>query len=706
MIKTTLALLSTLVACQALAANSTPPSHVTTPYFGVAYYTEYMPYERLDKDIAMMKKANINVVRIGESTWATMEPQDGKFDFSPLDKVLDAMDKAGIKVIVGTPTYAIPSWLAKKYPDVLAITAGGQNKYGARQNMDITNPHYRFYAERIIRKMIAHVAQHPSVIGYQIDNETKHYGTSGPNVQKGFVEYLKKHFPDLKEFNREFGLNYWSNHIANWDDFPEIHGSTMDTPTTSINASITSEFAKYQRSLVTDFLKWQASLVKEYKRPDQFITQNFDLDWRGYSYGIQSNVNHFDAAHAVSVAGVDIYHPTQNLLTGTEISFGGDLARSMKNGQNYFVIETEAQGFAEWTPYPGQLRLQAYSHLASGANMVGYWHWASTHNAYETYWKGLLGHDFAPNPTYNEAVQIGQEFKDKGQQLANLTIHHDTAILFSNVAQTAFNEFRFGWGTQEKYNDILRPFYDALYRMNVGVDFIDPSTVDAKIDQYKLVVVPALYAASDKLLNRLNQYVKNGGHIVYSFKDGFSDEHVKVRSSKQPGVINQSAGVYYSQFVKPEHVTLKGDLFGVKPADVKIKYWMELLKPTTAKVLTQYDHAAWGGYAAITENHYGKGTATYIGFMPGDKLMEGILKDAVKKAGIQSPAQDNHFPVIVKSGVNSQGKHVHYLFNYSDHPQQANYNFTSGKTLFTQQSVAQNSQVSLPAWGMKIVVTP
>src|ERR1051325_3153489 len=98
--------------------------------YGVAYYDEYMPYERLDKDVQMMKDAGINVVRIAESTWSTLEPQDGVFDFSHIDRVLNAMHKAGINVIIGTPTYAVPTWLVRKYPDVLAITPQGPNRYG------------------------------------------------------------------------------------------------------------------------------------------------------------------------------------------------------------------------------------------------------------------------------------------------------------------------------------------------------------------------------------------------------------------------------------------------------------------------------------------------------------------------------------------------------------------------------------------------
>ena len=138
--------------------------------------------------------------------------------------------------------------------------------------------------------------------------------------------------------------------------------------------------------MVEEFLAWQAAIVREYAREDQFLTHNFDFDWGpGWSYGLQPSVDHFRAAACVDIAGVDIYHPTQSALTGKEIAFGGDMTRSIKGGANYLVLETQAQGQPAWLPYPGQLRLQAFSHLASGAQMVEYWHWATTANAIETY---------------------------------------------------------------------------------------------------------------------------------------------------------------------------------------------------------------------------------------------------------------------------------------------------------------------------------
>ena len=687
--RTTLAILLIFVA--ALAPFAAAAERGTILY-GAAYYEEYTPYDRLDADVALMKSAGITVVRIGESTWSTLEPQDGVFDYSHIDRMIRAMDKAGIAVIVGTPTYAIPTWLARKYPDVLAVTPTGHNLYGPRQNMDITNPHFRLYAERVIRNLVSHVKDQPAVIGYQVDNETKSYRVSGPEVQRGFVDWLKQRFPNLEALNRAYGLDYWSSRINNWDDFPNIDGA--------VNASLTSAFAEYQRSLVTDYLAWQASIVREIKRPDQFITHNFDMDWHGYSYGIQPEVDHFAAARTLDIAGIDIYHPSQDHLTGVEIALGGDLARSMRGGKNFLLMETEAQGFPDWTPYPGQLRLQAYSHIANGADMVEYWHWATTNNSIETYWRGLLSQDYLPNATFREATQIGAELKRIGPELVGLQKHNQVAVYFSNRALTAFNAFKFGWGSNISYNDVLRPFYDALYRANIEADLIDPSSPD--LSRYKLIIVPALYAASDAEVEALKTYVRQGGHLVLTFKSGFSDENVKVRSTAQPGGFAEAVGATYSQFVIPEKVTLKGSGFeGADPADVR--WWMELLQPTTATVLATYDHPSWGGYAAITRNTYGKGEITYIGFMPGDGVISRILGQAADRAHINRSAGTFQFPIIVRSGVGAKGRTLHYVLNYSKESRTVTSPFPAGADLLTRKPVMQGGSIDLAPWGVAII---
>jgi len=670
--------------------------------YGVAYYDEYMPYDRLDKDVEMMKKAGINTVRIAESTWSTCEPQPGVFDFSHVERVMDAMEEAGINVIIGTPTYAVPTWMVKAHPDVLAETVRGRGIYGARQIMDITHPVYLFYAERVIRELMKRTAHRKCVIGFQLDNETKYYGTAGKNVQEQFVKYIREKFhDDLDALNYEFGLDYWSNRINAWEDFPDVRGT--------INGSLGAEFEKFQRTLVDKFLGWQADIVNEYRREDQFVTHNLDFEWRGYSYGIQPYVNHFHASQCLTIAGTDIYHPTQDDLTGAEIAFGGDLIRSLKQ-DNYLVIETEAQGFPGWTPYKGQLRLQAYSHLASGANSVMYWHWHSIHNSFETYWKGLLSHDFQENATYREACTIGNEFARLGKHLVNLKKKNEVAVLVSNEALTALNWFRIqeqAPGADAKsiyYNDVMRWMYDTLYHMNIECDFIWPESEN--LDQYKAIIVPALYAAPDELLIRLNQYVENGGTLIASFKTAFANENVKVSHEVQPHILSNCFGVHYDQFTFPKNVGLTGEVI-LKKTDQKgnahpaANVFMELLVSEGAEVLASYEHYNWKDYAAITRNHYGKGQAVYIGCMTDEETLKSVYKAVLPEADVEIP--EYHYPIIVRKGLNDLGKTVCYFLNYSGMELEMPYDYKNGIELLENTAVENGTALQMPAWGVKIV---
>ena len=670
--------------------------------YGAAYYDEYMPYDRLDKDVEMMKKAGINTVRIAESTWSTCEPQPGVFDFSHVERVMDAMEEAGINVIIGTPTYAVPTWMVKAHPDVLAETVRGRGIYGARQIMDITHPVYLFYAERVIRELMKLTAHRKCVIGFQLDNETKYYGTAGKNVQEQFVKYIREKFhDDLDAMNYEFGLDYWSNRINAWEDFPDVRGT--------INGSLGAEFEKFQRTLVDKFLGWQADIVNEYRREDQFVTHNLDFEWRGYSYGIQPYVNHLHASQCLTIAGTDIYHPTQDDLTGVEIAFGGDLIRSLKQ-DNYLVIETEAQGFPGWTPYKGQLRLQAYSHLASGANSVMYWHWHSIHNACETYWKGILSHDFQENATYREACIIGNEFARLGKHLVNLKKKNEVAVLVSNEALTALNWFRIqeqAPGADAKsiyYNDVMRWMYDTLYHMNVECDFIWPESEN--LDQYKAIIVPALYAAPDELLIRLNQYVENGGTLIASFKTAFANENVKVSHEVQPHILSNCFGVHYDQFTFPKNVGLTGEVIPEKPdqkgnAHPAANVFMELLVSEGAEVLASYEHYNWKDYAAITRNHYGKGQAVYIGCMTDEETLKSVYKAVLPEAGVEIP--EYHYPIIVRKGLNDLGKTVCYFLNYSGMELEMPYDYKNGIELLENTAVENGTALQMPAWGVKIV---
>ena len=237
-----------------------------TVLYGVAYYNEYMPGDqiaRLDKDVALMKAAGLNVVRMGESTWSLWEPEDGRFEYAWMDRVVDAMGKAGIKVILGTPTYSIPAWMAHQHPEILARRIPGgmfggptvESAYGLRQNMDTDSPAYRFYAERLIRHIVAHYKDNPNVIGWQLDNETSSYDAANPDVFIGFQHYLEKKFGAPEALSKAWFLNYWGENIHTWEDLPTRDGT--------ISTGYKLEWTRWSQMRVTDFLHWQAALVRE-----------------------------------------------------------------------------------------------------------------------------------------------------------------------------------------------------------------------------------------------------------------------------------------------------------------------------------------------------------------------------------------------------------------------------------------------------------
>ena len=680
-------------------------------YFGAAYYSEYLPYDRVEKDMEMMEKAGMNVIRIAESTWSTLEPQEGVYDFTHIDRMLDAAARHHISVIVGTPTYAVPTWLVKKYPDILAITQNGRERYGHRQNMDITNPDYLSHAERVIRVLMEHVKDVPHVIGYQLDNETKSYGTAGPRVQAMFVDYLKENFPDINDFNHEFGLDYWSNRVNDWEDFPDVRGT--------INQSLAAEFYKFQRSLVTKFLSWQADIVREYKRDDQFITQNFDFDWTTHSVGYQSQVDQYDAARCMTVAGADIYHPSNEELTGAEITVCGNISRSLKK-DNYLIFETEAQGLTPWLPYPGQLRLQAYSHIANGSNSVMYWHWHSIHNAIESYWKGVLSHDFSENETYREAVITGNEWKKIGSHLKNLKKENKIAIMLDNASLTGFTQFPLENAGANGYNTVMRWFSDALYRLNIEYDMI--SSKERDFSSYECLIVPALYSAPESLLLALDSYVRNGGHLITTFRSGFSDEYLKIYPDMQPHILHECLGLHYDQFTHPHHVDIvpvQSDVMAAAqehfshPDDSAFSLtssaceWMELITCDTAVPVLKYSHPAYERYAAAAKNQYGNGSTLYFGTMfENDELLESVLLSFLHETGFSGgdlSSDAPHYPLIVKRGINDSGKELCYYLNYSKDPVSVTHRGKDGIELVSETSIVCGDKIDLGGWGVAVV---
>ncbi len=697
-----------------LASAQAPPppgANLPTILYGAAYYNEYMPADlqpgRLEKDVALMHAAGISVVRMGESTWSLWEPEDGRFEYAWMDRVVDAMGKAGIKVLMGTPTYSMPTWMAKAHPEFYARPLGGAEVgYGMRQNIDFGNPKFRFYAERVITNLVRHYKENPAVIGWQIDNETGSNGASNADVFAGFVEHLKGKYKTTDALNKAWFLNYWGEDVNDWADMPTRYNAT--------STSYKLEWSRWQQMRVTDYLSFQAALVRRNRRADQFVTQDFGSIMR-------PDVNEYQVAKTLDVVANNPYHGTQEHLDGAWQALQGDLARSLKH-ENFLVTETNAQTLgwdsaAQYPPYDGQLRLDVYTDISSGANMVEYWHWHSIHAGQETYWKGVLGHDLEPNRAYAEVSRIAHELQKVGPAIADVKITNQVAMLYSVDSQNGISFMPFERHEQESgwtpgraagsYNGVLSQMHKSLYQANVGCDFVFPEAIasgETKLSRYKLLVVPPLYVADDKLLRAISDYVHGGGHVLMTFKSGFTNENSAVRWERAPGPLRDAAGFTYQEFSNLEHpLPLKDNPFHVAAAENSASTWAEFLQPTSAKPLAFYDHPFFGRWPAITRNQFGSGSLTYEGTLLSDALQEAVVRDTLRDADVATPDVNLPASLRAKHGMNRDGKRLHYFLNYAGSPVTFTYTYAAAHDLLNGHAATHGERLTVNGWDLALL---
>ena len=689
--------------------------------YGAAYYHEYQPYERLEKDIALMLEMNVTVVRLGESTWSSWEPEEGRFETAWMDRIVDAIHDAGIKVIFGTPTYAIPPWLAKKHPEIMAQGASAQYvPYGFRQNTNLAHPTFFHFTERITRKLMSHYSSHPGIIGYQVDNETGHGQLYNPDVFQKFLWYLKEKYETVDRLNEVWGLTYWSHRINEWDELWKPDGNS--TPAYDL------EWRRFQASLVTDFLKEQIKIMRKYIRADQFITHCFV---RAYS---KTEANMREIAKLLDVTAVNPYHVTQagleldrpewertivpdwmngvvpNETDVDAIFFNGDWGRSAKEG-NFIITELNANSVGDshvnYPGYPGQLRLAAYTYISKGANMISYWHWHTLHYGCEMYWGDVLGHNLEKGRIGREFEQIAAELKQHGEVLTDLTPNADVGFLYHEDSKYALaytpalalpNSNK---PDLETYQRVFSTFYRFYSDQSAQTAIVHP---DQDFEKYPLLVVPALYAADDDLLKRLVHYVRRGGHLVLTFRSGYADEFSRARWETAPGLLREAVGASYSEYsnlTRPVPVTSEQlELTGHAAATG----WADALEVDSAEPLVTYEHPFFGDYPAVTSQKFGAGRLTYCGTLPNLALGRAVAKYTMSQVDIGPVVPNLPETVRVVSSRTKKGGRLLFFTNWS-WTEQTLPSVAGGKAeLLSGVRLTDDTRLSIEGWGIKVVV--
>ena len=692
--------------------------------FGAAYYHEYQRVDRLKTDLDLMVEASFSVIRVGESVWSTWEPQNGTFNLEWLLPVLDGAHERRIGVVLGTPTYAVPPWLARIHPEIAGERATGQRiSWGARQEVDFTHPAFRFHAERVVREILARYAAHPGVIGVQVDNEPGNELLHNHGVFQRFIDWLRERYGDVESLNQEWGLVYWSHRLSTWAD--------LWTPDGNAQPQYDLAWRQFQAEQTTEFIAWQADIAREYVSVDQFVTTCMSYDRPAFDDRTLAAVLDVAAGNPYYMmqSGLelpDTAQKEQNWATsGTwSLYLSADRMYSSKQAP-FLVTETGAQSIGHSglnrPAYDGQWRQTAWALVSRGAEMIEYWHWHTLHFGAETYWGGVLPHSGRPGRVYREIAELGSEFERAGDAVTGLVPDADVSFVYSARSRWALQAqpplvTDDGSPDRRAYQGLFDPLYRGAFDAKLQARIVhaehlftpDSSPQSAAVEHPNLVV-PGLYVTRDRDLDWLLDYAESGGHLILGPRTAYADHEARARAEVVPARLHEAAGVWYDEYSNIDNdiaVVACPQPPGAVPVlrlgpEAMATRWVDGLVATTATVLVTYEDRHFRRWPAITTHTCGTGRITVFGTVPNTALAEHLLRwiDIPREANPWRPESQS---LTVTSATNHRGERVHFAHNWS----WENATLTipaSAVDVLTQEELPVGHLLQLKPWDVRVL---
>jgi beta-galactosidase len=594
--------LLTLLLISAVASHSgsaqNPPAYPNWPGPGQLFVgTCYQPIDRspeeIDHDIAIMKRAGFNVVRMGDLSWDSFEPQQGKFTFEWFDKIMDKMQAAGIRVILDIPGTPAPIWLHRAYPGVDIVAQNGTRLPPAERYMDdISDPNYVREVSIMADALTKRYAHHPAIIAVGYDNEIGNgYMSYSEADRQRFIGWLKKKYGTIEALNKAWATQRWSRHLNSFED--------VDLPLA--DGPGPSERYLYLHRFWSDVAiarLRELDAIRQRNMPDVPSISNLwdTAPRRGFDYlsTYKSYVSY----------GAEGFYPADP-ISG---AFGALMTKGDLPTPIWFNEFTAGGGGFYGTP--GRSRMYAYLGLMMGAQGFLAWTFNSHLGGEEQALFGLLDHDGTPSWKVDEFARIAAEFKQLQKYGFPRYTHPQVAVAYSfdsfvdshpnGPSNTTLQYFR------PSYTDQVQGAFEPLFRANIDTAIINIGHDSLK--PYKLVVVPADYVMDEASANALRVYVSNGGTVLMTAFSAKVNEHGQWFDTPLPGRLNDVFGLRTSAFYDVA-TPLEFDLDGHSVETGVRRY--EVLEPSTAEVLARFtntvDHTP-----AITINRFGKGAAIYL----------------------------------------------------------------------------------------------
>ncbi|PTY07509.1 beta-galactosidase [Opitutaceae bacterium EW11] len=584
---------------------------------GSAWYPEQWPEAVWEKDLALMEAAGMNMVRVGEFAWSSLEPEEGRFTLDWLERAIDAAAKHHLVVVLGTPTDAPPAWLTSKYPETLRVDETGRRmQHGSRRQFSYTSAKYRELCRTIVEQLAQRFGHDANVIGWQIGNEYTEDSFDAESIRL-FHAWLKEKYGSIEQLNRQWVTAYWSQTYDTWEQIPMSTGRG--------NPGLMLDYKRFVTDQWRSFQKNQLDVIRRHADRRQFVTTNLGgLGWAN-RFNRREIAADLDLISWDNYVGSGHIEPYRNGATH-------DLVRGWRR-QNFWVMEIQP-GFVDWAGVSnsldkGETRALVWSAIGHGADGIAFWQWRSALNGQEQYHGAIVGPDGKPLPLYGEVKQLSGDLAKVAQLLSGTKSESEVALLHDYDSRWAIDFNRFS----NRYDQlaVLVDYYHALRDRTQSVDIVDPLS---PLEGYKLVVAPSLNVVSEATARHLVRYVEQGGHLVLGPRSGMKNEFNALNVQRQPGPLVSALGARVEQFYALLDDAPVSGAWGDGKATVWAEYFSEL-EPGVLVPLRYGKCNGWldGQPAAVTRK-LGKGTITYLGAALDPALMARIAEQWVRDAGV------------------------------------------------------------------------
>lgn len=624
-------------------------------YYGVQYYPEQWPEERWPVDAAMMQRAGVTTVRMGEFAWSAYEPEEGKVDFGWMDRAIRLLNGHGIQVILCTCSRTPPPWVFKRYPGVINTRADGrQNLYGQRYTIGLAHPEFASLAQRIDRAVVEHFAGHPGIAGWQVDNEVGGFNDCFCERCLGyFHDYLREKFGTVEKLNQSWGANFWSFHIGNFNE----------VPLPANNPQLVLEYRRFLSKLNVDFTRSRADLIHKLD-PGKFVTTNFQ------SFVIK-HTDYYATTEVIDVPGMNHYPPRSPELIL-------DYYRGEK--PSVMVLE-QLTRLAPWDTGEGWMRLWAYRAIAHGASAIIFFRWRTARYGQEQHADGILPHAGQENRRYHELARMGAEIKQLTERIDRTRVESSVAVLMGYEGRWAM-EAGLDLPAMQAHLDAVR-FHDELGRRNITTDALDPH---CDLSRYRLVIAPRLWLVDERIAANLRKFVERGGVLCLTAASGVVDEYNVSFNTPRPGPLAELAGVEVSDLSPldaPVTIATRDvpRLDGMHAQDMA-----DEMHPTTAAVLARYAEGWREGLPVLTENRWARGRVLYLGTVLQGEALRALVDYLCRIAEIQPVLET---PPGVRAYLRAGGG-LKLLFLNNENEQARKVSVPGGwRSAFTGQPVSQ-----------------